>query len=50
VTCDSAVMDVLLVAAEDRSWFDIPAVRVVGAVLGTLLLIAAIRSMFGKGR
>jgi hypothetical protein len=37
-------------AAEDRSWFDIPAVRVVGAVLGALLLLAAIRSMFGKGR
>ena len=37
-------------AAEDRSWFDIPAVRVVGAILGALLLVAAIRSMFGKGR
>jgi hypothetical protein len=34
----------------DTSWYDIPAVRVVGAILGALLLVAAIRSMFGKGR
>ncbi|MFC6023111.1 hypothetical protein ACFP2T_44045 [Plantactinospora solaniradicis] len=39
-----------LLAAEDTSWFDIPAVRLVGAVLGTVLLIAALRSMFGRGR
>jgi hypothetical protein len=31
-------------------WYDIPGVRIVGAVLGTLLLIAAIRSMFGRRR
>ncbi|BCB88960.1 hypothetical protein [Phytohabitans suffuscus] len=47
-------MDVLLsaatLAAEDRSWFDIPAVRVVGSILGAFLLLAAIRSMFGKGK
>lgn len=35
---------------EDTSWFDIPAVRIVGAILGVLLLIAAIRSMFGGRR
>jgi hypothetical protein len=41
-------------AADEVPWTDIPAVRLLGAVLGTLLLIAAIRSMFGgkggKGR
>ncbi|MFK3984163.1 hypothetical protein ACI2K4_27800 [Micromonospora sp. NPDC050397] len=36
-------------AAEDTSWYDVPGVRLLGAVLGTLLLIAAIRSMFGRG-
>ena len=38
-----------VLAVTDTSWYDIPAVQVVGAVLGALLLIAAIRSMFGKG-
>ncbi|MBE1488834.1 hypothetical protein [Plantactinospora soyae] len=38
-----------LLAAEDTSWYDIPAVRLLGVVLGTLLLIAALRSMFGRG-
>ncbi|MBF9129061.1 hypothetical protein I0C86_08705 [Plantactinospora sp. S1510] len=38
-----------LLAAEGTSWYDIPGVRLVGAVLGTLLLIAALRSMFGRG-
>ncbi|MDG4770431.1 hypothetical protein [Solwaraspora sp. WMMD792] len=37
-------------AAEETSWQDIPGVQVVGAVLGILLLIAALRAMFGKGR
>jgi hypothetical protein len=41
---------ITLVAAAETSWYDIPGVRLVGAVLGTLLLVAAIRSMFGKGR
>lgn len=38
----------LLLAAAERSWDDIPGVRLIGAVLGTLLLVAAIRSMFGR--
>jgi hypothetical protein len=37
-------------AADPVSWHDIPGVRLIGAVLGTLLLIAAIRAMFGKRR
>jgi hypothetical protein len=41
----------LLTAAEPMSWSEIPAVRIIGAILGVLLLIAAIRTMFGgKGR
>ncbi len=36
-------------AAERVNWHDVTAVRLLGAVAGTLLLIAAIRSMFGKG-
>jgi hypothetical protein len=39
----------IALAAQETSWSDIPAVRLVGAVLGALLLLAAIRSMFGKG-
>jgi hypothetical protein len=35
-------------AAEPRPWSDIPIVVITGAVLGFLLLIAAIRAMFGK--
>jgi hypothetical protein len=31
-----------------RSWDDIPAVGILGAVLGVLLLWAAIRALFGK--
>lgn len=38
-----------LLAAQETSWYDIPGVRLVGAVLGTVLLIAALRSMFGRG-
>jgi len=37
-------------AAENVSWYDVPGVRILGAVLGTLLLVAAIRSIFGKGK
>ncbi|MFI5838998.1 hypothetical protein ACIA8K_04685 [Catenuloplanes sp. NPDC051500] len=37
-------------AVEDRSWFDIPLVRVVGAIAGALFLVVAIRSMFGGGK
>lgn len=43
-------MPLIVLAAEETSWYDIPGVRLVGAVLGTLLLLAAIRSMFDKGR
>jgi len=38
-----------ILGAEETSWSDIPGVRVLGAVLGTLLLIAALRAMFGRG-
>lgn len=34
--------------AADRDWADIPGVRLVGAVVGTLLVLAAIRAMFGR--
>ncbi|WP_158624145.1 hypothetical protein [Micromonospora sp. HM5-17] len=37
-----------LLAAEDTAWSDIPGVRLVGAILGTVLLVAALRAMFGK--
>jgi hypothetical protein len=37
-------------AADEISWYDVPGVQVVGAVLGTLLLLAAIRAMFGGRR
>lgn len=42
-------MDPIRLAA-DTSWYDMPGVRVVGAIAGAWLLVAAIRSMFGKGR
>jgi hypothetical protein len=35
---------------DEVSWYDVPAVQILGAVLGTLLLVAAIRAMFGKRR
>jgi hypothetical protein len=38
----------ILGAAAERSWHDIPEVRILGAVVGVLLLAAAIRSMFGR--
>jgi hypothetical protein len=34
--------------AADRDWQDVPGVRIVGAILGILLIYAAIRAMFGK--
>jgi hypothetical protein len=44
-------VDGFLRAAEPVPWTEIPAVRIVGAFLGALLLIAAIRAMFGgKGK
>jgi len=50
-TWHSAGVESLLWAADARSWSDIPVVRLLGVVLGTLLLIAAIRGMFGgRGR
>jgi hypothetical protein len=39
-----------LTGMQEASWYDIPAVQILGAILGSLLLIAAIRSMFGKKR
>jgi hypothetical protein len=33
---------------DEVSWYDVPAVQILGAVLGTLLLVAAVRSMFGR--
>lgn len=38
----------MVVGADEVSWYDVPAVQILGAVLGTLLLVAAVRSMFGK--
>jgi len=35
-------------ASDPVDWHDIPGVRLVGAVLGILLIIAALRAMFGK--
>lgn len=31
-----------------QGWAGVPGIRVVGAVLGILILVAAIRAMFGK--
>lgn len=42
-----SVLDVL--SAAERPWTEIPAVRLLGGVLGALLIIAAIRAMFGGG-
>jgi hypothetical protein len=51
---ESAAMQPLPFAAEEVPWSEIPGVRIIGAILGTLLLVAAIKSMFGgkggKGR
>jgi hypothetical protein len=35
--------------AADQPWTEIPGVRILGAVIGILLLVAAIRAMF-RGR
>jgi uncharacterized membrane protein YeaQ/YmgE (transglycosylase-associated protein family) len=40
----------LAVVAADRSWAEIPGVRILGAVIGAVLLIAAIRAMFSGRR
>ena len=40
---------VLAALAADRPWTEIPGVRIIGAVIGTLLLLVAIRAMF-RGR
>lgn len=40
----------LLVAAAERSWSEIPAIRLVGLIIGGGLLLAAIRAMFGRRR
>lgn len=34
--------------AADQDWQDVPGVRIVGAILGILLIYAAIRAMFGR--
>jgi hypothetical protein len=41
------VVDLL---AAERPWTDLPAVRLIGLVIGGLLLVAAVRAMFGKRR
>ena len=35
---------------DEVSWYDVPAVQILGAIIGTLLLVAAIRAMSGKRR
>ncbi|SCF23353.1 hypothetical protein GA0070216_10788 [Micromonospora matsumotoense] len=45
--CDSAGMD-LPSLADATSPADIPGVRLLGLVVGGLLLLAAIRAMFGR--
>lgn len=46
-TCESArVFSSLLLAADEVSWYDVPAVRIIGLVVGAVFLIAAIRAMF----
>jgi hypothetical protein len=37
-------------AADNVSWYDVPGVQILGALLGTALLLYAIRSIFGKGK
>ena len=39
-----------VLAAEERSWADIPVVRILGVVAGILFLVVAIRAMFGGGK
>jgi hypothetical protein len=46
------VLDAAILAAtglaSDADWTDIAGVRLVGVVIGTLLVVAAIRAMFGR--
>lgn len=42
-------MEHLSLMAEKINWSDVPGVQLVGMIAGAVLLIAAIRSMFGKG-
>ena len=37
-----------ILTAEHVSWTEIPGVRIIGAILGVLLIAAAIRAMFGR--
>ncbi|MEV7226075.1 MULTISPECIES: hypothetical protein [Polymorphospora] len=39
-----------ILSAEETPWSEIPGVQLIGAILGILLLVAAIRALFGKGR
>ncbi|MGI5215370.1 hypothetical protein [Plantactinospora sp. CA-290183] len=39
-----------ILAADQGDWSEIPGVRLLGAVLGAALLIAALRAMFGGRR
>jgi hypothetical protein len=42
------MLAVLLTEAAPRPWHEIPAVRLLGVVLGIMLIYAAIRAMFGR--
>jgi len=46
----SAAVDLTSFAADEVSWYDVPGVQLLGMVVGGLLLLAAIRSMFGGRR
>jgi hypothetical protein len=46
--CATVTGMLLLEENAPRSWDDIPAVGILGAVLGVLLLWVAIRALFGK--
>ncbi|GIF74379.1 hypothetical protein Asi02nite_38970 [Asanoa siamensis] len=35
-----------MAAAENVSWYDVPGVQIFGAILGTLVLVYAIRRIF----
>jgi hypothetical protein len=43
-------LDALVPLAADRPWTEIPGVRILGLVIGAVLLLAAIRAMFGGRR
>ena len=40
--------DLLALVGAEQGWSEIPAVRIVGGILGLLLIVAAIRAMFRK--